>query len=231
MKIIANKREIEVSSIVSTTIHNSGKNYPALKFIFEDGISADDLEALTSGEIDVEGNIHEGYNTLSEVSAVVGKITTVEQERNALEDKLAETKAEQAEMQESVNILLPTLDDETALSVKNLYPSFDEIIGQKVKQGFRFRYEDKLYKVIQPELVIESHRTPGEGTESLYTEICESHVGTVDDPIPYNGNMELENGKYYVQDDVIYLCTRDSGTAMYHNLSDLVGQYVEVYSE
>ena len=39
--------------------------------------------------------------------------------------------------------------------------------------------------------------------------------------------MMLEQGKYYVQDGVTYLCTRDSGIPMTHALSELVGQYVE----
>lgn len=71
---------------------------------------------------------------------------------------------------------------------------------------------------------------PGEGTESLYTEVTESHAGTIEDPIPYNGNMELENGKYYSQDGVIYLCTRDTEIPVYQPLKDLVGIYVETAS-
>ena len=53
---------------------------------------------------------------------------------------------------------------------------------------------------------------PGNGTAALYIRIDESHVGTLDDPIPYSGNMILESGKYYIQDHVIYLCNRDTGT-------------------
>ena len=40
--------------------------------------------------------------------------------------------------------------------------------------------------------------------------------------------MALENGKYYTQNDVMYLCTRDTANAVYNNLADLVGVYVEV---
>lgn len=38
--------------------------------------------------------------------------------------------------------------------------------------------------------------------------------------------MEIFNGKYYTQGGVKYLCTRDSGTALTHDLSALVGLYV-----
>lgn len=48
------------------------------------------------------------------------------------------------------------------------------------------------------------------------------------DPIPYSGNMNLTAGLYYIQDDVIYLCNRNTGQPVYNALSELVGLYVEV---
>lgn len=128
-------------------------------------------------------------------------------------------------IRQQINTL--SVDDDTAFRMKSFYPSFAQIIGQTVKQGFKFTYGDKLYKTIQPELTIAEHYPPGTGTESLYTEICETHDGSKYDPIPYSGNMALENGKYYIQDGVTYLCTRDTGKPVYNNLSDLVGLYVE----
>lgn len=40
--------------------------------------------------------------------------------------------------------------------------------------------------------------------------------------------MEIFNGNYYTQNDVTYLCVRDSGIPLSHNLADLVGNYVTV---
>jgi hypothetical protein len=40
--------------------------------------------------------------------------------------------------------------------------------------------------------------------------------------------MTLDEGKYYREDGVTYLCTRNSGTPIYHSLASLVGLYVEV---
>lgn len=120
-----------------------------------------------------------------------------------------------------------TVDDNTALRMKRFYPAFESVVGQTVKQGFKFTYGDRLWKTIQPELVIQSHYPPGTDMESLYTEVCETHAGTLDDPIPYSGNMELEEGKYYMQEYEIYLCTRSTGQPVYHPLSELVGLYVE----
>lgn len=68
---------------------------------------------------------------------------------------------------------------------------------------------------------------PGVGTESLYMVVVEDHKGTLDDPIPYSGNMVLEKDKYYVQDDIVYKCTRDSINPLYNNLKDLINLYVE----
>ena len=40
--------------------------------------------------------------------------------------------------------------------------------------------------------------------------------------------MEIFNGKYYTQGGVLYKCTMDIGQALSHNLSDLIGLYVEL---
>lgn len=123
------------------------------------------------------------------------------------------------------------IDDQTALRMKGFYPTFDEIIGQTVKLGFKFTDGETLYKTRQADLLIQEQYRPGEGTESLYEQIDEEHAGTAEDPIPYSGNMALENGKYYTQDGQTYKCTRDTGTAVYNALSELVGIYVEVVEE
>lgn len=123
-----------------------------------------------------------------------------------------------------------TLDipDRMSLRMMRYYPEFSEIIGQTVKQGFKFTYENKLYKTIQPELTMQLHYPPGNGTESLYTRVDFEHTGAIYDPIPYEGNMELFADKYYSQADMMYLCTRNTGSAVYHALVDLVGLYVEL---
>ena len=117
--------------------------------------------------------------------------------------------------------------DLDALAVKGIYPAWDSLIGQTVNVDFKLTYDGKLYKVIQAHTV-QSDWIPGAGTESLYAVIDEGHAGTLDDPIPYDGNMELTEGLYYSQDGIVYLCTRSTGQPVYHALSDLVGLYVEV---
>ena len=121
-----------------------------------------------------------------------------------------------------------SLEDAQALTVKAIYPTWESIIGQTVKLGYKFQHADKLYKTLQDNLLIQEQWIPGEGTESLYTVIDETHAGTQDDPIPYDGNMALENGKYYIQDETVYKCTRDTEIPVYNALADLIGIYVEV---
>ena len=121
------------------------------------------------------------------------------------------------------------LTDTESLKVMDLYPEWESKMGQQVNPGEKYQYNDKLWKDLQQHTVQENWK-PGEGTESLYTEVSKGHAGTKDDPIPYNNNMELENGKYYSQDGVTYLCTRDTGIPVYNPLADLVGIYVEVAS-
>ena len=118
-------------------------------------------------------------------------------------------------------------DDQEALSVQCLYKEWDKQIGKQLNVGEYIQHEGKLYRVLQTHTV-QSMWAPGNGTESLFVVIDKEHIGTLEDPIPYDGNMELFNGKYYIQNDVVYLCTRDSGTPLYHNLSDLIGLYVEI---
>lgn len=120
------------------------------------------------------------------------------------------------------------IDDQTSVRMLDYYPTFNEVIGQTVPQGFKFTYKGKLFKVIQTELTIQEHYPPEAGTESLYARIDEVHDGDIYDPIPYEGNMVLEKGKYYTQDGVTYLCNRDTGNPVYNSLNELVGLYVEV---
>lgn len=123
-----------------------------------------------------------------------------------------------------------SLTDSEALAVKSVYPDWNTLFGKEVKQGDKLQCDGKLWKVLQAHTVQEQWK-PGTGTESLYTEIVESAAGTLEDPIPYDNNMELEQGKYYSQDGKVYLCTRDTEIPVYNPLSELVGLYVELQGQ
>ena len=124
---------------------------------------------------------------------------------------------------------LPTMNltDEESLEVKEMFPEWESKMGEQVNVGEKYQYNGKLWKVLQQHTVQENWK-PGEGTESLYTEVSKGHAGTKEDPIPYDNNMELEAGKYYSQGGVIYLCNRSTEIPVYNPLADLVGIYVAV---
>lgn len=116
-----------------------------------------------------------------------------------------------------------TVDDNTALRMVAFYPEWAE--NAEYTAEYKVQRNGKLWRCRQ------AHTSQAgwepENAASLWTEICESHAGTLEDPIPYSGNMALESGKYYMQDGKIYRCTRDTGNPVYNALSELVGLYVE----
>lgn len=123
------------------------------------------------------------------------------------------------------------LTDAQALECKAIHKQWETLAeaGAKVKEGFRFLYGSDLYRTEQPEYTFSAQYVPGAtGTESLFSHIDEGHAGTYEDPIPYETNMEIYQGTYYSQNGVVYLCIRSSGQPLYHDLSVLVGNYVEV---
>ena len=123
-----------------------------------------------------------------------------------------------------------SLSDADGLKAKALYPRWEALVKKgsvTAEAGYRFIYNGDLYKCVNANPTFQADWIPGNGTAALYIRIDESHVGTLDDPIPYSGNMTLESGKYYIQDYMIYLCNRDTGNPVYNPLAELVGLYVE----
>lgn len=119
-----------------------------------------------------------------------------------------------------------TVDDNTALRMVEFYPGW--AAGQAYAAGYKVQHNGKLWRCKDPGHTSQAGWEPSTATASLWEQICETHDGTQYDPIPYDGNMALESGKYYIQDDVVYLCNRDTGQPVYNTLSELVGLYVEI---
>ena len=228
MKIIFNDAtEITVQQVEShgdyLRVLTVGNTPEQLKVLFTDSSRTSRMTVQERGQTIA---IYEGYTAFYRTEIYTGQIYGVMMYK---QETLPE--AQSAMVQAAVlvaQIQAQSLsDDAQALTVKAIYPQWSEVIGQTVKQGFKFLYSDVLYKVIQPDgLSIQEQYIPGEGTESLYAVINETNAGTQEDPIPYAGNMALENGKYYSQDGVIYLCNRDTEIPVYQDLKDLVNIYV-----
>lgn len=242
MIIQANNREVNVKSVFATQISKGGKSFPALKFVFEGGVTDSDIEALTSGNIIIDEFAHDGYTTLGEISVLVGKITTAEDELLTTKEVLgvltgnAEISVHSAMEQRSImEDAVQSLPDNKALVMKSYYPTWEECVAKGSitydKPGFKFSRESDLYSCVNANPTFQSDWVPGVGTESLYTRIDEAHAGTEDDPIPYSGNMILFEGLYYEQNGIVYQCIRDSGIALHNALADLVGNYVQAVAE
>ena len=119
------------------------------------------------------------------------------------------------------------LTDNQALSVKELYPRWEDKVNMTIEAGYITLYNDKLWRARQTHTALSIY-PPSLDTASLYEVIVKDHEGTMEDPIPYTPPMEIFEGKYYTQFDVLYKCTRNSGTALTHDLFDLRGMYVEM---
>ncbi len=160
--------------------------------------------------------------------------------RDATPEELAQMRAAQREAairertrpmsaEEVLELLIPAqinaiaVDDNTALRMMGFYPGWAEntayTVGHKVQRG------GKLWRCLQGHSSIVGWEP--ENAASLWEQINETHSGTEDDPIPYEGNMALVSGLHYIQDGVWYRCIRDTVNPVYHRLEELVGIYVE----
>lgn len=154
---------------------------------------------------------------------------TLEEVKSAI-TAAPKTPEQQAVLFAQMTINNTDLTNKEALTLKELHPEWKDFVGKSLKAKFRVRYEGRLYRVRQEISTVLANQPPSVDTAALYEEINEGNAGTLDDPIPYNNNMELFEGKYYSQNGIVYKCNRSTGQAVYHDLSALVGLYVEKVS-
>ena len=171
-------------------------------------------------------------NALKFVDGIIVELT--EEEKAAIEAAVENYRREELKRpleREEVSDLLTKklvnsveIDDQTSLRMKAYYPTFEEIIGTEVDEGFKFTYKDELWKVRQAHTPQDQY-PPSIDTAALYERIDEKHLGTEEDPIPYDPTMAVYNGKYYSYDGVLYLCIRDSGIPLYAEPGTLLNDY------
>lgn len=118
-----------------------------------------------------------------------------------------------------------SLADEDAVEGVELFEEWEA--GKDYVIGDRRCRADRLYKCRQ------GHKSQAgwepENAPALWEEIAKPGQGeTPDNPIPYNSNMALEEGKYYSQYDVVYVCIRSTINPVYNDLKDLIDIYVKV---
>ena len=119
-----------------------------------------------------------------------------------------------------------TQTDEQAVQSMELYATWESKLGVEVPAGERLRFGSHLWKARQkhtPQLGWEPENAP-----TLWVIVPEDdQPGTKDNPIVYVLNMQLDEGKYYTEEGVLYHCIRALAQSVWH-LADLVGNYVEI---
>lgn len=162
-----------------------------------------------------------GYRDMT--AEEIAELQREEAQATIEERKRPFSQAEITKMLISEQINNISVDDQTALRMLSYYPEWE--VGKSYPKGFKVQYKEKLYKVAT------AHTSQADWTPdvaaTLFVRIDETHDGSEFDPIPYDGNMTLESGKYYTQNGERYVCIRDTGNPVYHALVDLVGIYVE----
>lgn len=134
------------------------------------------------------------------------------------------TKSEALRYRGAIEMAAQSLPDETALTVVSLHPKW--ATGAECFPGYKVQRLSKVWRCLQ------SHTAQAgwepENAPALWSQLDETHAGTLADPIPYSGNMALTAGLYYSEEGVTYRCTRDTVNPVYNPLSALVGLYVEL---
>lgn len=136
--------------------------------------------------------------------------------------------------------------DEQAIKVKELYSDWeDDPVGYKYDvqnpKDKRRNFGGFLWNLNKNH---EKQKTYFPGAEpTLWTQIIEGHEGSYSDPIPVPDSVnvsgfEYEYGKYYVENGLIYLCSRGGienaetlygkKEKLYFKPSELIGQYFEI---
>lgn len=187
-------------------------------------IAFETCESFTYGE-----DVYEGYSFVKsfemEVDNTGQTIYRIDLEKPEQETELTEDQTF------AINYAVMTMSDTDALEHMSIFPTWKSFINQSMPDGQRFVYENELWKSRQEIKTVLENQPPSIETASLYERIDEEHAGTYDDPIPYANTMEVFNGKYYIEDEIIYKCIRDSGQPLYATCASLVGNYFEVAEE
>lgn len=180
-----------------------------------------------------DGSMHGTESVCRKIEADVEITTAVMQEGQDALDILAIllqtgaiTHAQASSYREIIEAAMQSVEDEVAVTAVMLFPEW--AAGVEYTEGMRVKRGEFLYRVREGKAHTSQIGWEPEVATSLWEAINVDNSGTEFDAIPYTSGMELEEGKYYTEDGVTYLCTRDTGTPVYHALRDLVRLYVEV---
>ncbi|MBM6686917.1 hypothetical protein H9X90_04875 [Faecalicatena contorta] len=172
-----------------------------------------------------------------EMTSVFLEVPTVEMSISSVKSQIKTFKSivpNTVQFQSFINIQCEMLTDEQALLVSDFFEAWDDIPdGTELKEGKRLRYKVNglLYKVKTGQTHKKQSDWNPKDAASLFEVIEPNHAGTKEDPIPAHVNMEYFKDKYYVENEVIYLCNSvlaQNGVVLQYVPSQLVGIYFEI---
>lgn len=163
-----------------------------------------------------------------EMTSVFLEVPTVEMSILSVKSQINSFKEQ---FKSFINIQCETLTDEQALLVADFYEAWENIPdGAELKEGRRLRYEADglLYKVKTGQTHKKQSDWNPKDAATLFEVIEPKHTGTKEDPIPAHVNMTYYKDKYYIENDVLYLCTSElakDGVVLQYTPSQLIDVY------
>ena len=124
---------------------------------------------------------------------------------------------------------LVEMTDEEALEYEVCYPTWYSRIGMEAVVGERLWYDNGLYKCRQAHTISEAWNP--KDTPALWANVSEESQeadGSREHPYQWEQGMTAYEGKYYTENNTLYLCTRDSGNPLYFPISSLIGTYFQI---
>lgn len=137
------------------------------------------------------------------------------------------TRKEAKQFIESLLNIRSGATDELAVESMGIYPEWKADTEYAVNA--RARYAELLYKCRQEHTSQEIY-TP-DLIPAVWVVINESNKGTIDDPISAAAGMLYEKDKYYVYNNIVYLCIREDtegGTVLQFTPDQLIENYFEI---
>lgn len=190
-------------------------------------IGEDRAAEIRAAKAAAAGNVAELARQVTQLGEQTAAAQQAAQQAQQTAEEAAQGAQQNASQARLTAMLINTyaLSDEQALQVKDLYPTWGDCVkrGEEIPKDFKLTDDGTLYKSLKP------HTTQADwkpsATASLYAIVSasasEEHAGTQEDPIPYVQMMLLEEGKYYTQDGVTYLCIQGTITGYPNDLKDM----------
>lgn len=229
--ILVDKTEIEVENGASVGYMTTKVNdFKEVQTLF-DKLTKENLKNIF---ISSDGIIVGSYSDMILTSPNL-KIT---EKPNYLEVIFGMRKCTRAEIEhENIMLAVTYLNDAQALTVKTLYPLWEDdtegyFYSLDKQSDLRRLYNGRLWKLKSIHNK-QSEWYPG-SNPTLWEEIVEGYDGTREHPIPIPDSVavsgfEYEYGKYYIENDTIYLAEREGKKhgdkeTLFFPPSSLVGQ-------